>query len=522
MGRRDIVAGVAGLLMATVAAAGLAGWYGEHRRAAELAAQVTALREEAKRSAVVQNISRQMEEIAREQKDISDEQREEAIEQRRRAEAMRLRSEVERQHALAAQQQAVTSEALAQDARQMAEHQRLQAEHQRIQAELSKRVADTLSYLALARSLGSLATIQQQSGDTELAALLAYASYLYTTRYGGNVYYPAVFQPLTQTSQSQKTWAVHTGAVTCIANMPKGDDRLVTASTYGELKIHQKTASDRLESRTLLSDNSHDFRDIYVSQAGIIYAVSRNGHLVIAAPSDGTPKTLALEQVPHPFALSPLNDRQLLVVGENDMAVVDMEKNTLAARRHIDYKACAVSRTRNKPLVFDNHGRMYIVTSADDQETLTVPVTGQVTAFAESKGTGMSAYGMSDGIVYLVAADGQVSRLVGHRSRISRLKLNGRRLYSSSYDGTVNQWVTDGEKIDPVTLTTTGQWVMNFAFDNYKETLWVGDWAGNLSMTLLNVKAMAIRLKSQLKRDFTKDEWTYYIGKNVPYESFTK
>jgi hypothetical protein len=36
------------------------------------------------------------------------------------------------------------------------------AEHQRIQAEFSKRVADTLSYVALGRSLGSLSVTQSQ------------------------------------------------------------------------------------------------------------------------------------------------------------------------------------------------------------------------------------------------------------------------------------------------------------------------------------------------------------------------
>ena len=68
------------------------------------------------------------------------------------------------------------------------------AELQRIQAELSKRVADTLSYRALARSLGSLSSIQTQMGDTELGDKLAYVSYLFSKRYSGDYYYPAVFQ----------------------------------------------------------------------------------------------------------------------------------------------------------------------------------------------------------------------------------------------------------------------------------------------------------------------------------------
>ena len=31
---------------------------------------------------------------------------------------------------------------------------------------------------------------------------------------------------------------------------------------------------------------------------------------------------------------------------------------------------------------------------------------------------------------------------------------------------------------------------------------------------------MVERIKHKLKRNFTKDEWNYYFGENIPYESF--
>jgi hypothetical protein len=117
-------------------------------------------------------------------------------------------------------------------------------------------------------------------------------------------------------------------------------------------------------------------------------------------------------------------------------------------------------------------------------------------------------------------ADGKINRLVGHRSRISRMKINGRRLYSSSYDGTINQWTVDSEKSEPVALFVRSHWLMNFTFDNSKQSLWVGDRAGNLLTTLMSITTVAERLKNQLKRNLTADEWVYYIGKNIPYEPF--
>ena len=174
--RRDIVEGIAGLVLLGTTAVGFVGWQQERDHTADLEQQLSQLRKEEQRSAVVRSVSKQLEEIAYQQKEVSEEEREKAIQQKRMADEMRLRSEVERQNALVAQNKAIASEQQAQEARSIAESERQTAEHQRIQAELSKRVTDTLSYIALGRSLGSMSSVQAQLGNKELADLLAYSS----------------------------------------------------------------------------------------------------------------------------------------------------------------------------------------------------------------------------------------------------------------------------------------------------------------------------------------------------------
>ena len=191
------------------------------------------MRQQEMRSAVDRSVSAQMEEIANEQREISDEQRENALQQTRVANEMRERSEIERQNAIIAERNAVASEKKALEASEVAEAQRQMADHQRIQAELSKRIADTLSYVALARSLGSLSSIQAQLGYTELSDLLAYSSYHFINRYQGDVYYPAIFQSLMTASQSKRSWSKHNGALMKCAYMSDKDDRMVTVSSYG-------------------------------------------------------------------------------------------------------------------------------------------------------------------------------------------------------------------------------------------------------------------------------------------------
>ena len=95
-------------------------------------------------------------------------------------------------------------------------------------------------------------------------------------------------------------------------------------------------------------------------------------------------------------------------------------------------------------------------------------------------------------------------------------------LYSSSYDNSVRLWNTSSEKIDPMTLISTNSWIMDFNFDSSKQYAWIGDYNGNLHEVLLSVPMMVDRISKKLKRNFTQEEWNYYIGENVPFEKFKK
>ena len=521
MNFREINLGMGTLIVALTAATvtGLAGWYSAHRQVTELEAQLADLQRQEKRSAVLRSVSQQMEEIAVQQKEISDEQREEAIHQTRVANEMRRQSEEDRQLALAAEHNALVQERKALESQAVAESERQIAEHQRIQAEMSKRTADTLSYIALGRSLGSLSTTQYRSGNQEMANLLSYASYFYTDRFRGDVYYPAVYEALSQSSQSKREWAEHNGMLMGLAFMPGNDNKLVTAGTYGEVMIHERSGT-RLISRALVKDSKYDFRALYINPSGTrIYALSRSGDLVVAQES-GKSWVIPLPAIDSPHSLEELTKDKLLIVGEHTMALLDMATDKIIGTRQFDSRLTFTARHEHLPLVFDNRGKMHQVKTLKDIETSNVPVKGNVTAFASSNNNGISAYGMSDGTIWFIDAKGKATKYVGHLSRISKLKFNGRRLYSSSFDGMLNLWVTTSEKTEPMTLLKNNDWITTFAFDGSKNYVWTGSRDGNLSEALISIPMMVDKVQKTLKRNFTPSEWNYYIGNKVPYETF--
>lgn len=519
--RKDIIIGILSVLLVISSVCAWMGWKSDAKRVEELEARLDTLQRQEKRSAVLRSVSSQMEEIAYQQKMISDEQRMEAIEQTQYANEMRERSEVERQNAIIAQNKAIESEHKAIEAFGLAESQRQMAEHQRIQAEFSKRIADTLSYIALGRSLGSLSLTQYQTGNYELANMLSYAACLYTERYHGDLHYPAVFSSLMQTSQSKNIWSEHHGAVTCLDFIKGNENMMVTASDFGEIMIHQKIG-DKMRSSLIFNDKQYDFRFVTVSSIGDILAVSRTGHLVIIKNLKA--KTIMpLEMVNHPNRIDMMNDGEFfLISGENSLALLDGKTYKVISFRELDFKITSASRVDYKPLLFDDQGKMHIVESIDKFITKKIPVPGKVTSYASSKTSKLQAYGMNDGTIYLINNSGKITRLQGHRSRVSKMKINNTDLYSSSYDGKLNLWVTTNEKIEPMTLFSTGSWIYTFTFDNSKNSVWTGDQRGNITEATISLPLMQERLQRKITRNFTADEWNYFIGQNVPYEPFIK
>lgn len=504
---------IGGLLVCT-SVSGIWGWLTTDKLVDEMKQKMSELERQEKRSAVLKSISNQMEEITYQQMKISDEQRLEAIEQRERAEQ-------ERRNAVLAQQNALASEHKAIDAYQQAQYQRIQADLQRQQAEYSKSIADTLSFLALSRSLGAQATTQFYAGNRELAAMLSDLAYEYTNRYHGDMYYPAIYQAIALTSQSSNNWPKHQGPITDLDFMPNTDDLLVSVSSYGEIMMHQKSGKS-LRTMELLKDSKYDFRDVYVDpKNGHIFVISRNSYMAIKAGKKIN--VVPLETIKYPMKIQPLdNSENLLIIGERQLAIFDTKTNTVKATRDLDFTVTFTNRFDYKPIIFDDKGRMHIIETFNKITTKKTPVKGRITAFASSKGSGLQAFGMSDGMLYVIDKAGKVRTLVGHRSRISFIKINFNHVYSSSYDGTVNLWNISGEKIEPMTLVNQGNWIQCFTFDPSKEHMWIGDQRGNISEVLISVPKIIENVKAQVKRNFTPTEWNYYIGENVSYEPIVK
>ena len=473
--KKNIIIGCLGALLLALGVLYMHSRQNDKARIHELEAKVVVLQKQGETSELDRSVSEQMEDIAHGQQALSEERSREAIRQSEIA-------QTERQHALRSQAAAEASAKEAMHSYQVAEQQREEADNQRQQAEHAKLVADTLNYISLGRTLGSQSYSIYQTGNTELGNMLAYASYLYTNNYGGDLYTPAVFQTLIQSAGGRHSWNSHNGSISRLAVSPR-DHRLLTVSTFGEIFSHQ-IKGEQMQTSRLMSDKAYWFNDLYAAPDGKVYAISYTGQLVI---TDGQQtRIIVVENVNKPFCLQTLNDgKSLLIVGENSIALFDIPTEKIMTTRRLDFQVTCTGRRDNKPLLFDNRGH---------------------------------TYGMADGTIWLIDGSGKTYKLVEHLSRVTRLMFNGRRLYSSSYDGKLLFWsIENNSQKNAVTLYQSAHWLNDFTFINNKDYIMVGEHNGTVTRCLISLPKIAQRLRQNVKRNFTQEEWNYYVGKGIPY-----
>ncbi|MEG1544133.1 MAG: hypothetical protein RR382_06360 [Tannerellaceae bacterium] len=478
---------------------------------AKLHTQLTDLTEEEEHTSVVRRVSKQMEDIAYQQKDISDKQREKAVIQTQIATEMRNQAESERLKAQDAERQAVS-------AYKLAEEQRSLAEVKQQQAEYSKRVADTLSYIALGRSLGSLSAMQYQVENQDIASLMAYSAWLYTSRYRGDVYQPAIFNALTISSKSVTSWSRYRGGITRIVPNPSSKDVFITVSKYGEIIRWQYTGGNKINDKLLFSDSNYDFRDALIDNQNTIYALSHNGYLVVK-PEQGESKSILLDDKEF-MRIIPFDSKYLLLVAKHSLSFYQKEGLKFLRTIPLSQPISAVGHQNKDYVVFGQGGFASRINKDGQVVPFSTMIKEKVTAYAWSSQLQMGAAGSVSGTIYLLNAEGDIlNKLIRHRSNITQLTFNGNHLLSSSYDCTLNQWYIGEGKQEAVTVRTTGSWLYCFALLE-EGSIWTGDESSTLSRIVISPEVMALQVKNNLKRDFTDDEWRHYIGENIPFESF--
>ena len=113
--------------------------------------------------------------------------------------------------------------------------------------------------------------------------------------------------------------------------------------------------------------------------------------------------------------------------------------------------------------------------------------------------------------------------MTGHTGAITSIKAVNNSIVSTSYDHTMRFWSFAGmASIAESIEFRFDSWPLSFVVDDESQMIWIGNEAGGLNRFCTSVTKNANATQSLLRREFTQDEWNYYIGKSVPYRTFMK
>lgn len=466
-------------------------------------------RQREEKAVVVRHVSKQMEEIAYQQKEISDKQRKEAEWQAGENFKMKLRVEEEWKKAVTAQQEAL-------EAYRLADKQKALAEERQYQAEYAKRLADTLTYLTLGRSLGSLSITQYKTANYEIASLLAYSAWNFIMKYNGDVFLPSVFNSLSLSAGQSLMWQKHKGGITSIVFSPDfiRQGTFYTVSKYGEVLLWKKNVHGIYYTKTLLSDQQFDFRTAYLDSDGILYVLSFDGRL-LRFSHDG-PRELLLKGKNYTQMIG--SDGKFLLLSGTEGVIPLGGEQPLYNSPDIT----CIGQADSCLVIGKKNGDIVRIKLSGGDVSVNNYYHASVTVFGYSHESRQFAVGYGDGTILLFSSsDHTFQKLVGHRSAVTSIQLCGNKLYSCSYDRTLRLWNLSAERLESVVMLESSSWLHTFQLNHDKEILLAGDANGALYQLSISPDSMAANIKKNLPRNFTHEEWTYYIGNQIPFEIYT-
>lgn len=493
-------------------------WKENQRHKQEQAALIEQLRqatESQKEATVTRRISTQLEEIAYQQKEISDIQRQEAVNQTQIAEEMREHAELEREKAIMAQGAAL-------EAYNQMEEQKKLAETRREEAVKAQMKADTLARLALGRSLGSQASTQYTIGNKDLATLLSYSAWKFTAENNGDIYQPAIFDALSQTSDLSKYWRLHTGAIRDIQVFQDArGSHLLSASQYGELYLWRIEGNNLSREDFLVSNSAYDFRKVVAdTEHGQYMALSYPDRLIVV---DNKKKLVELPLgSKEPIGMERIDNLLFIAYRNGEVQQVQINEWKFTTVYKHPERITTFGHDGQSVLLGDDKGGIYQLDRQGNARLLWDKIGQPVSCVRAGEQAGSLAIGYKNGLVAIGHIASQVYKeLVGHISPVTEIRFSGGKLFTSSYDGTVRLWNIDNEnKIVSSIVYQPSEWIHTFVIGESGEWIFTGDEKGNLSLVSISPDYMAAQIQRHLSRDLTREEWDYYIGELNEYETY--
>jgi WD40 repeat protein/energy-coupling factor transporter ATP-binding protein EcfA2 len=440
------------------------------------------------------------------QANIAGEQKKLAEEQTSKAEQEAVRATTQEQEAL--------------KQKQLAEQKSREALNQKQKADSSQMEASRLRLISIGQNLAFKSL--QQKEDQQLAALLAYQSYKMVNENRGNLNDPQLYSALLTASQkidpTFKPIVIRENSDGVAMN---SSGNVITAIfDNGELKTYSTTGYQSTKQVSLSGANS-GLNTAYLNDNASFAAVGldNNSVLIYDLKNPSQPQSLSgHEGLVRAVVFS--DNGSLIATGARDSSVIlwknysQVKKVKFTSR----IKALAFNNEQTKLFVGSEDGvvSQYNLNS-DDKKNFTTNPGARVQAIRCSQSGKIVVVGYSSGTVQVVNGSGQVIRTLNESGSVDYLSLDEKNdlLVVGTTNKTIHIYHLSDLSLKPIEINCNSS--INALAVNSDDYIYVN--CADKTIRYYPVKTSWFEkiFTSKITRSFSQEEWSMYIGSDVPY-----
>jgi multidrug efflux pump subunit AcrA (membrane-fusion protein)/energy-coupling factor transporter ATP-binding protein EcfA2 len=446
-------------------------------------------------------------------------------------------TELAREEAEENLKKAVAQEKIANNARTQETAQRIKAEKAQQEAVENFNRANSLLMLTIAQSMEAKAETME---DGQLSGLLALQGYNFHTKFGGKKSDPYVFRGLYYANAKLRGYNYNAAQVPGnlrnrmigLAVSPSTNKFYVTG-TDGRVYAGN---TQKISASEKLLENNYPNRVVAVSPDEKYLVVGSDSSIIQVLKLEGSSKPALV-----PGHRGAVNDVKFLpdnagfisVAMDNAVRLTNhlaMTSKTIA-NLPFSLKAISINKagtqlvgvaTTGQVIMMDLKTYAYnIIRNEAPNRVLSVAFHPSGTKIAY----GMEIIGSNQQVVRglvksidLVA--NRIKELGGHKSGVSDVEFSpdGLLLATASLDKKLQLWVVDKEEDLPVVMDNNNGNIWNIGFTKASDYLIATCNNGEIRIWPTDPRVLADYLCPNLKRPLTQEEWSIYVGEEIPYE----
>lgn len=483
--------------------------------------------------------AQEQEKIARNQKQIAEESARKAELEKQNAEKQKQLALQKEKEANQQKKNAQKASIYANQARNLAETEKQKAIQQRFTADSLRKVAlasekkaSRLRILSVAQTLAvKSASVQKGTFDENIKSLLAIQAHTFNKSNGGNLHNPDVYHALYMANkevmdEEQFKNNFHTDMVRSVAFSPN-EKEVAHCGSDGMLLIcdiqHLQKITSAFPRQTAILENL-----CYNASGNKIACTGDRSEILIFDAKQHTQQPERIAQL-HTDKISGLawKGDQLITIGtDQTLKIISaVTQKVVDTIRLLSTPTClTLTGNQQKALIGFDDGYLVSVLFGDKPEMIELKkLNGKITALAVSTDGNYLAAGMNDGKIQLINLNKPASvpkYLNQHKSTVTGLSFDktGHKMLSSGLDGFVFFWDITNSDPEPIAYKEHDSWVWSVAFHPSGKIFCSAGKDKQVIKYLADDELLVASLQAKVKRNFTLEEWLYFVGKDIPYE----